>query len=284
MTSGEERIACAFGAGKKPLVIAFTVAGDPDVPTSLAIMREMTAAGADIIELGLPWSDPVADGPVIQRADLRALSGGMNTDRLFDLVRRFRSEQEIPVILLTYANPVLRRGVDRFYLEAADAGIDGVVIADVPFEETAPFSAAARSSGIAQIAMVSPMTPPERISRIVSAGRGFIYLVAALGVTGVRQGTDPAAIDLLAAVKARTTLPVAPGFGISSPEQVREWEAAGADAVIVGSAIVQVIETRHGDPEGVVCGVGELIRALKHGCPDNAGTGLQGPSHGTPAW
>jgi tryptophan synthase alpha chain len=283
MTSGEKRIARVFETGKKPLVVAFTVAGDPDVPTSLAIMKEMAASGADIIELGLPWSDPVADGPVIQRADLRALSGGMNTDRLFDLVRSFRSGHVVPVVLLTYANPVLRRGVERFYREAADAGIDGVVIADVPLEESAPFSGAARASGIAPVVMVSPMTPPERISRIVSAGGGFIYLVAALGVTGVRQGTDPAAITLLAAVKARTTLPVAPGFGISSPAQVREWERAGADAVIVGSAIVRIIEKRHGDPEGIVCGIGEFIRALKQDCPENAGTSVQDLSHGNPA-
>ncbi len=283
MTSGEKRIARAFEAGKKPLVVAFTVAGDPDVPTSLAIMKEMAASGADIIELGLPWSDPVADGPVIQRADLRALSGGMNTDRLFDLVRSFRSGHFVPVVLLTYANPVLRRGLERFYREAADAGIDGVVIADVPLEEAAPFSAAARASGIAPVVMVSPMTPPERISRIVSAGGGFIYLVAALGVTGVRQGTDPAAISHLAAVKARTTLPVAPGFGISSPGQVREWERAGADAVIVGSAIVRIIEKHHGDAEGIVRGIGEFIRALKQDCPEKAGTSVKHLSHGTPA-
>ena len=139
MKRGENRLAGAFSSGERPVLITFTVAGDPDYETSLAIMHQMADAGAGIIELGLPFSDPVADGPVIQRADIRAMEAGMNTDRLFELVRDFRAESTVPIVVLTYANLVMRRGISRFYQQAAGAGIDGVVIADLPLEESDPF-------------------------------------------------------------------------------------------------------------------------------------------------
>ena len=262
MTTGREQIDAVFTGGKKPLLVAFTVAGDPDYRTSLAIIRGMVASGADIIELGLPFSDPVADGPVIQSADLRAMESGMNTDRLFDLVREFRAEKSVPVVVLTYANLIIRRGIPRFYLDAAQAGIDGVVIADVPYEESPPFVQAAEAAGVAPVMMISPTTSSERLDRILVSAAGFIYLVAVMGITGVRSGIDPNAINLLKQVKRRTDLPIAPGFGISTPEQVREWTDAGADAVIVGSAIVKKIEENLGDSKAIISAVSVVVRSL----------------------
>ncbi len=263
MRNGKEQIEAVFAAKKKPLLVAFTVAGDPDYKTSLRIIQEMAAAGADIIELGLPFSDPVADGPVIQRADLRAMDAGMNTDRLLDLVQEFRAESKIPIVILTYANLIMRRGISKFYADAAAAGIDGVVIADVPFEESEPFTKAAEETGIAPIMMVSPTTSDERLAGILAKAAGFIYLVAVMGVTGARTGVEQAAVDLLTRVQKQTSVPVAPGFGISTPDQVKEWAGHGADAVIVGSAIVKRIEEYIGDPDAGIVAVGEYIRTLK---------------------
>lgn len=259
---GKERIDTVFASEKKPLLVAFTVAGDPDYDTGLSIIKKMAESGADIIELGLPFSDPVADGPVIQRADLRAMEAGMNTDRLFDLVRDFRAGCGVPVVILTYANLIIRRGISRFYLEAAEAGVDGVVIADVPYEESSPFVQAAQAAGIAPIMMVSPTTSPERLDGILGSAAGFIYLVAVMGITGARTGVDPSAVELLRTVKGKTRVPVAPGFGISTSEQVKEWTDAGADAVIVGSAIVKKIEENLGESEAIIDAVSKIVISL----------------------
>lgn len=263
MSTGTERINGVFASGKKPLLVAFTVAGDPDYKTGLEIMREMAASGADIIELGLPFSDPVADGPVIQRADIRAIDAGMNTDRLYDLVKEFRTESPVPIVILTYANLIMRRGIPRFYHEAAQAGIDGVVIADVPCEESEPFVQAANKVGISQIMMVSTTTSPERLNRILKRASGFIYLVAVMGVTGSGTGVNQAAIQLLKTVREKTPVPVAPGFGISSPDQVKEWTKAGADAVIIGTAIVKKIEEHLDSPARIPDAVGGYIRTIR---------------------
>ena len=262
MKNGKERLETVLTSGNKPHLVAFTVAGDPDYETSLNIMRTMAASGADVIELGLPFSDPVADGPIIQRADLRAMESGMNTDRLFDLVRDFRKEAETPIVILTYANLIIRRGTEKFYQDAAEAGIDGVVIADVPYEEAYPFIDAAKKSGVSPIMMVSPTTSDERLEGILTHSSGFIYLVAVMGVTGTRTGVDPGAIQLLNRVKEKTTVPVAPGFGISTPDQVRIWADAGADAVIVGSAIVRRIEDHLNNTNDIIKAVEEYIRQL----------------------
>jgi tryptophan synthase alpha chain len=235
------RIAEAFRSANGALLIACTVAGDPDFSRSARIAGLLAASGADMLELVMPFSDPVADGPVIQQAGARALSAGMNTDRLFDLVRDVRSETEIPLLIMTYANIVLQRGPLRFYQEAARAGADGVVVADVPVEEAGPFCSAARDSGIDPILFVSPTTSEERLEQILQAARGFVYLIAAMGVTGVREGVSADAMAFLHRVKDRTDLPVVPGFGISTPAHVRDYVHAGADGVIVGSALVRLI-------------------------------------------
>jgi tryptophan synthase alpha chain len=216
-----------------------------------------------MLEIVMPFSDPVADGPVIQEAGARALSAGMTPDRLFELVREVRKTTEIPLLIMTYANIVIQRGIPRFYQDAARAGADGVVIADVPAEEAGPFCDAARDAGVDPILFVSPTTSRERLDRILSLATGFIYLVAALGVTGVREGVAPETLACLRAVKKRTNLPVVPGFGISAPEHIRSYAQAGADGVIVGSAIVRIIGEFAGRPAELEGAAQRLVWELK---------------------
>jgi len=246
----------------KSLLMTFTVAGDPDYETSLQIIKALIKGGADIIELGLPFSDPVADGPVIQRADQRALASGMNTDRFFELCRRVRSENEIPLVVLTYTNLVFRRGIDKFYNDAAKAGINAVVIADLPYEESGHYIQAAEKSGILPVMMVSTTTSNERLLEILKVKSGFIYLVAVLGVTGARKGINSDSVKLLKKIKSMTTIPVAPGFGISERDQVAQWESAGADAVIVGSGVVKIIEERINNPDDIEQELVGYVRSL----------------------
>jgi len=257
------RLKEAFDTRTKSLLMTFTVAGDPDFATSLEIIKALENGGADIIELGLPFSDPVADGPVIQQADQRALASGMNTDRFFDLVREIRKSSDIPLVVLTYTNLILQRDINTSYTDAANAGIDAVVVADLPYEEAGPYITAAETAGVAPVMMVSTTTSPERLSKILTVKSGFIYLVAALGVTGMRQKTDPVAQKLLADLKNRTDIPIAPGFGISDREQVREWTDAGADAVIVGSALVREIEDSLVKPDTLIPRITAFVQSLK---------------------
>jgi len=259
------RIAMAFQNGRRPLVVACIVAGDPDFHESIRIARMLVAAGADMLELVMPFSDPVADGPVIQQAGLRALSAGMNTDRLFELVREVRGETEIPLVIMTYANIVIQRGIEKFYHDAARAGADGVVVADVPLEEAAPFCDAARIAEIDPILFVSQTTSPERLEMILEVAGGFVYIVAAMGVTGVREGIAPETISCIQNLKERTALPVVPGFGISTPEQVQICAEAGADGVIIGSAIIRLIGEHSGYPAAGEKEIRTLVRELKAG-------------------
>ncbi|MGB4236185.1 MAG: tryptophan synthase subunit alpha [Methanoregulaceae archaeon] len=268
MTKGS-RIAEAFRSGPHPLLIACVVAGDPDFEGSVRIARNLASAGADMLEVVMPFSDPVADGPVIQAAGIRALSAGMTPDRLFDLVAAIRNGTEMPLLIMTYANIVIQRGITRFYQDASRAGADGVMIADVPVEEASPFCDAAREAGIDPILFVSPTTSSQRLDRILCRAGGFVYLVAAIGVTGVREVIAPETLACLRAIKKRTKLPVVPGFGISSPEHVREYGKAGADGVIVGSAIVRIVGEHMRDRPERLEGmarilVGELKRASLH--------------------
>jgi tryptophan synthase alpha chain len=260
------RISRAFLNGRPPLLVACTVAGDPDFHQSIRIIRLLVAAGADVLELVMPFSDPVADGPVIQQAGLRALSAGMNTDRLFKLVREVRMETAIPLIIMTYANIVIQRGIKKFYHDAANAGVDGVVVADVPLEEAAPFCDAARMVKIDPILFVSQTTSPARMERILGSAGGFVYVVAAMGVTGIREGIAPKTITCIQDVKKRTTLPVVPGFGISTPEHIHTYAQAGADGVIVGSAIVRLIGEHSGNPAEMEGAIETLVRELKAKC------------------
>ncbi len=269
--TGNGSIADAFARGRqknRPLFIGFTVAGDPDYTSSCMIVRTMIEAGADIIELGVPFSDPVADGPVIQRADQRALLAGMNTDHLFELVCDIRRESDIPIVLLMYANIIHRRGIDRFYNEAAIAGVNGILVADLPIEEAEEYITAAYAHQIDPIMMVTQTTTEDRMDRILSYARGFVYLVTILGVTGARDDFDKESMDIITAVRNRTMLPLAPGFGISTHAQSEAFYCAGADAVIVGSAIVQRIEGNIGDISAICSAVFSYIAEMT-ASPDN---------------
>jgi tryptophan synthase alpha chain len=257
------RIAGVFAHRTSPALIGFTVAGDPDLTTSIRIARTLIDAGTDILELGVPFSDPVADGPTIQRADDRALAAGTTPDTVFTIVRDVREHSDVPIVLLTYFNTVFRRGIERFYRDARAAGVDGILIADLPVEESGEVLEAAEKNAIDQILLVAQTTSDERLRTIAEHAGGFLYLVSVLGVTGARSGVPQAAFDLVRRTKAVTDLPVALGFGISTPDQVASCAAHGADGVIVGSAIVDIIERTIGSPDAMEQELAGFIARLK---------------------
>jgi tryptophan synthase alpha chain len=243
------RIEKAFASAKKPAFIGFTVAGDPDKTTCIRIARALITGGTDILELGVPFSDPVADGQTIQKADERALAAGTTPDSVFEIVTEIRKESDVPIVFLTYYNIVYRRGIERFYREAKDAGVDGILIADMPVEESEEVCEVAALCGIDPVFLITQTTSDERIKKIAEKARGYLYLVAVLGVTGVRDQVSDGAIDLLNRVRKHTRLPLALGFGISTPAHARTCTRAGADGVIVGSAIVEIVERNLGKPD-----------------------------------
>jgi tryptophan synthase alpha chain len=236
-------IAKAFENGKA--FIGFVTGGDPSVEKTKEFVLEMARAGADLVEIGVPFSDPIAEGPVIQEANIRALAAGTTVEKLFCLVEELRRETAVPLVFLTYLNPVFRRGYDAFFTRAAAAGLDGIIIPDLPFEEQAEVRDAAAKRGIDLISLVAP-TSENRITDIARAASGFVYIVSSMGVTGIRNGitTDLAAIA--AAVRRATKVPAAIGFGVHTPEQAARM-AGIADGVIVGSAIVKIIAGRGGE-------------------------------------
>lgn len=243
------RIDAAFATAGQPLFIGFTVAGDPDKDICIRAARALIAGGADILELGIPFSDPVADGPTIQKADERALASGTTVDTVFAIVRELRRESEVPLVFLTYYNTIYHRGIDRFYREAHDAGVDGILIADMPVEESEEVVKAASRYGIDPIFLITQTTSDARIRAITKKARGYLYLVAVLGVTGVRENVSSGALDLLGRVRQYTAIPLALGFGISTPSHAATCADAGADGVIVGSAIVDIVDRTHQNPE-----------------------------------
>jgi tryptophan synthase alpha chain len=258
------RIEKVFADGKKPAFIGFTVAGDPDKITSVRIARALIAGGTDILELGVPFSDPVADGPTIQKADERALGAGTTPSTVFEIVREIRKESDVPIVFLTYYNIVYHRGIERFYHEAHDAGVDGILIADMPVEESEEVCGVARRYGIDPVFLISPTTSDKRIKKIAAQARGYLYLVAVLGVTGVRDQVSDEAIDLLNRVCRHTSLPLAIGFGISTPAQAQKCTRAGADGVIVGSAIVEIVERNLKDPDAMEHELKEYVTVMKN--------------------
>jgi len=221
-------------------LVAFVTAGDPDLETTGEIVRAIDRAGADVIELGVPFSDPVADGPVIQRASERALAGGVTLGRVLSLVSLIRSGVRAPIVLFTYVNPVLRMGIDAFARRAAAVGIDGVLLVDVPVEEAQPYERALASAGIDPIHLVGPTSSDARMAAVARGGRGFLYAISRLGVTGAREAVADGAAAVVTRLRRHTDLPIALGFGLSRPEHIA---AAGehADAAVVGSALVQTI-------------------------------------------
>lgn len=228
----------------KKAFIAFLTAGDPDYETSLNNFRAVIEAGADLIEVGIPFSDPIAEGPVIQEADIRALASGMTTDKVFQLVKDLRKDYDIPIVYMTYANPVYHYGTEKFFQKASEAGADGIIIPDCPFEERHEFDETAAKYGMDFISMIAP-TSADRIKTIASQAKGFLYVVSSLGVTGVRSEITTDINSIMKLIKEATDTPAAIGFGISTPEQAQKMSQV-ADGVIVGSAMVRIV-AEHGD-------------------------------------
>ena len=231
------KIADAFQNGKA--FIPFVTCGDPDLETTAGLVKAMAQAGADLIELGIPFSDPTAEGPVIQGANLRALSAGTTTDKVFALVRELRESVCVPMVFMTYANVVSSYGADRFLSRAAQAGVQGLILPDVPFEEKSEFEPLCAKYGLELVSMIAP-TSHQRITAIAREAQGFVYCVSSLGVTGVRSNITTDIGAMVSLVKQAKDIPAAVGFGISTPEQARAM-AATADGVIVGSAIVKLV-------------------------------------------
>jgi tryptophan synthase alpha chain len=257
------RIDGVFSGRKKPAFIGFTVAGDPDKETCIRAAMALIEGGTDILELGVPFSDPVADGPTIQKADERALAAGTTVDTIYAIVRELRKKTGVPIVFLVYYNMVYHRGVDRFYREAHEAGVDGILIADMPIEESDDVYKTALRYGIDPIFLVTQTTSDERIKKIAAQAQGYLYLVAVLGVTGVRDTVSSGAIDLLHQVRSHTKIPLALGFGISTPDHAKVCSAAGADGVIIGSAIVDIVGRNSGNPDKMVQNLKNYVRQMK---------------------
>lgn len=253
-----KKIAEAFENGKA--FIPFVTCGDPSLEVTEQIVYAMAEAGADLIELGIPFSDPTAEGPVIQAANVRALAGGVTTDKIFDLVVRIRQKTDIPMVFMTYANVVYSYGTERFIAKAAEIGMNGLILPDVPFEEKGEFDSVCKAHGLDLISLIAP-TSHERITRIAKEAEGFVYCVSSLGVTGMRSSITTDIGAMVSLVKAAKDIPCAVGFGISTPEQAGEM-AAKSDGAIVGSAIVKLCEKYGAD---CVPHVKEYVAAMKEG-------------------
>ncbi len=249
-------IAKAFAGGK--VFIPFITCGDPDLDTTARTVRVMAQAGADLIELGIPFSDPTAEGPVIQAANQRALAGGVTTDQIFDMVRSLRRELTVPMVFMTYANVVFSYGAERFISTCRDMGMDGLILPDVPFEEKEEFAPLCRQYGLDFISLIAP-TSQARIATIAREADGFVYVVSSLGVTGVRAEITTDVGAMVRLVKEARNIPCAVGFGISTPEQAKKMSAA-ADGVIVGSAIVKLCAQYGKDCPGPVA---DYVRRMK---------------------
>jgi tryptophan synthase alpha chain len=242
--------------------VAYVVAGDPDAETSLRIVQGLPSAGADVIELGFPFSDPMADGPAIQRGALRALAAGMTLQGTLDLARRFREgDGETPIVLMGYLNPILSLGLDRFATDAAGAGVDGVIVVDCPPEEADPVLAAFDAAGLALIRLATPTTDDARLPTVVRRTSGFVYYVAVTGVTGGKSADAAAVAPAVARVRAASGLPVAVGFGIRTPEQAAAV-ARIADAAVVGTALVDAVADAVAQNRDPVAKVLETVAAL----------------------
>ena len=250
------KIAEAFANGKA--FIPFITCGDPDLATTAAAVRAAVANGADLIELGIPFSDPTAEGPVIQGANLRALRGGVTTDRIFELVRDLRRDVTVPMVFMTYANVMFSYGAERFISTCREIEIDGLILPDLPFEEKEEFAPLCTKYGVDLISLIAP-TSENRIAMIAKEAEGFLYVVSSLGVTGTRSEIKTDLASILAVVRQNTGIPAAIGFGISTPEQAKQM-AAVADGVIVGSAIIKRLEQYGSDAPGHI---GAYVKAMK---------------------
>ena len=261
---GTSRLSETFSrirASGSPGLVTYITAGDPDLPRTEGIIAALDRAGADVLEIGVPFSDPLADGPVIQRATERALASGTTLTQVLDLLGRIRSSVKAPFVIFSYANPILRLGAERFADRAREAGVDGVLVLDLPIEEADDFRSMLTVRGIDTILLLSPTTTHERLRRAATLGSGFLYAISRLGVTGARDRIADGAHEMVDRIRRVSDLPVALGFGISKPEHVREvgqW----ADAAVVGSALVNVI-AEAGSSADLNKRVEEYVRWLK---------------------
>lgn len=242
----------------KKAFISFITCGDPDLETTAKIVREAVANGADLIELGIPFSDPTAEGPVIQGANIRALKGGVTTDKVFDLVRELRKDVAIPMVFMTYANVVFSYGGDKFISTCKEIGINGLILPDLPYEEKEEFLPLCRKYGVDLISLIAP-TSENRIAMIAKEADGFIYLVSSLGVTGTRSEINTDLKSIVDVIRQNSSVPCAIGFGISTPAQAKKM-ADIADGAIVGSAIIKIIEQYGKDAPRYV---GEYVKSMK---------------------
>lgn len=251
------KIAAAFAHGKA--FIPFVTCGDPSLDVTEQLVYAMADAGADLIELGIPFSDPTAEGPIIQAANVRALAGGVTTDKIFDMVRRIRKKTQIPMVFMTYANVVFSYGSEKFISTAAEIGMDGLILPDLPIEEKDEFNPLCRQYGLDLISLIAP-TSHERIAMIAKEAAGFVYCVSSLGVTGMRSNIATDIGGMVDLVRRSTDVPCAVGFGISTPEQAAKM-AAVSDGAIVGSAIVKLCEAYGAD---CVPQVKEYVQSMKN--------------------
>ncbi|XP_047325911.1 tryptophan synthase alpha chain-like [Impatiens glandulifera] len=249
-------------ADGKVAFIPYITAGDPDLSTTAEALKILDSCGSDIIELGVPYSDPLADGPVIQAATTRALAKGTNLDSIISMLREVIPQLSCPVALFTYYNPILKRGIEKFMETIRDVGVHGLVVPDVPLEEADILRREAVKNNIELVLLTTPTTPTERMKAIVEASEGFVYLVSTVGVTGARATVSGQVQNLLQDIKKTTNKPVAVGFGISTPEQVKQTAAWGADGVIVGSAMVRLLGEAKSPQDGLKA-LEEFTKSLK---------------------
>jgi tryptophan synthase alpha chain len=247
-------------------LIPFITAGDPDLKTTAEALRVLDKSGADMIELGVPYSDPLADGPTIQAAATRALQKGVRWDNVLEMIKDVAPQLKAPLILFAYYNPILNRGIEAFLKEIAEAGVQGLVVPDLPLEEAESLLKPAAVIGIEVILLVAPTSPKERIEAIAHQSQGFIYLVSVTGVTGMRTKIESRVQDILQQMRTVTNKPIGVGFGISEPEQAKQVKDWGADAVIVGSAVVKRLA--EGTPAEGLAAIGEFCQSLKAAISD----------------
>ncbi len=256
------RIKKAFS---KPSFIGYMVAGDPDIERSKTVASALVDGEPDIIEVGIPFSDPVADGPVIQAADARALAAGAVPSMAFEITRDIRRYSDVPVVIFTYINPIIKAGFDSFYADAKESGADAVLIVDMPVEEADEALEAAERHGLDQIFLISITTSEERMKKIAGKARGFAYLISALGTTGQRDRIPEEALELIARAKDIFNIPVVVGFGISGPENAKRLIDSGADGIVVGSAIVSAAGENPDNTDRIYESVNMLVHEIKSG-------------------
>ena len=248
---------------KRAALIPFFVIGDPDFDASLTIVNAAVDAGADILELGIPFSDPIADGPTIQKADIRAMRSGMNLPKALEFIKKVKEHKDIPIGLLMYYNLIQQYGVGRFFKDFHEAGVNSVLVADLSIDDAEEVTQPARSAGLDTVFMVTPNTEPDRMKRIALKTTGFIYTVSLLGVTGSRQALSTAVEGLIRQLKGLTSIPICVGFGVSTPEHAKTIADAGADGVIIGSRLVAMIESNLNNPRAASKEIAQFLGQVK---------------------